>query len=66
MPYVAKRPLTLHYELYPMAQNEFAGRVAPPESGLMREMLEESLMGGQHIAGSKYDGAKTDSGEPGG
>ena len=26
--------------------------------------LRQSLMGGEHIAGSKYDGAKTDSREP--
>ena len=39
--YVATQPLVLHYELYPMAHNEFAGRVPLPESGLMRQMLEE-------------------------
>lgn len=59
--FIASAPLVLHYELYPIATEEFAGRNPIPMDGLLREMMLEALKGGEHVAGAKYDGAKTDS-----
>jgi len=62
-PLVVRKPVVLHFELYPLnPAAEFGGRTPLPTSGILREALEEALMGGgERMAGSKFDGEKPDS-----